>query len=113
MTGLWDPQAEQWLWQRRAAAELAAILAAHPELPAIAWTVGPAGCTLAGRVAPWAPATRVRAVFAGWATALGLHETLGPGAAAAGGVSYLRAGAQRNRVRLALTATVDDEPVRS
>jgi hypothetical protein len=37
-------QADRARWQRQAAAaELAAILDAHPGLPAIAWTVGPAG----------------------------------------------------------------------
>ena len=41
-------QADRARWQRQAAAELAAILDAHPGLPAIAWTVGPAGCVLAG-----------------------------------------------------------------
>ena len=114
MTGLWDPQTEQWLWQRRAAAELVAILAAHRDLPAIAWTVCPAGCTLAGRVDALTPAAQVHAAFADWRTALGLHQPLGSHAAAvdAGGAIYLWAGAERHRVRLALTATVfDDEAV--
>ncbi len=42
--------------ERRAAAELVAILTAHPDLPVIAWTVGPAGATLTGQVNGLAPA---------------------------------------------------------
>ena len=42
-------QADRVWWQRQAAGELALILDAHPGLPAIAWTAGPAGCVLAGR----------------------------------------------------------------
>ena len=63
VTGGWITQADRARWQRQAAAELAAILDAHPGLPAIAWTVGPAGCVLAGRVNGLAPAGRVRDVF--------------------------------------------------
>ena len=36
-------QADRARWQRQAAAELTAVLGAHPGLPAIAWTAGPAG----------------------------------------------------------------------
>ena len=43
-------QADRARRQRQAAGELARILDAHPELPAIAWTVGPAGCVLTGQV---------------------------------------------------------------
>jgi hypothetical protein len=42
-------EADRVRWQRQAAGELALILDAHPGLPAIAWTAGPAGCVLAGR----------------------------------------------------------------
>ena len=111
MTASWNTQVEQWLWQRRAAGELAAILAAHRDLPAIAWTIAPAGCTLAGKVNAAAPAGQVRAVFASWRAALGLHDGVGESVGGAGTV-YLRAMADRNRVRVRLTATVvDDEPV--
>ena len=71
-------QADRARWQRQAAAELARILGAHPELPAIAWTVGPAGCVLAGRVNGLAPPGRVREVFGAWRAALALDG--GPGA---------------------------------
>lgn len=111
MTGLWDPQLEQWLWQRRAVGELAAILAAHRDLPVIAWTVAAAGCTVAGQVNGLAPAGQVRATFAGWRAALGLHDGVGEYVGGAGSV-YLQAMADRNRVRVRLTATVsEDEPV--
>ena len=50
MTGAWITQADRDRWQRQAARELAAILDAHPGLPLIAWTVGPSGGSLSGRV---------------------------------------------------------------
>ena len=49
MSSSWIGQAERAAWQR-AAAELAAILDAHDDLPLITWTVGPAGSVLARRV---------------------------------------------------------------
>jgi len=111
VTASWNTPVEQRLWQRRAVGELTAILAAHQDLPAIAWTVAPAGCTLAGQVNAAAPAGQVRATFAGWRAALGLHDGVGEYAGGAGTV-YLQAMADRNRVRVRLTATVfDDEPV--
>jgi hypothetical protein len=111
VTGSPNTRVEQWLWQRRAVGELAAILAAHRDLPAIAWTVTSAGCTLAGQVNAAAPAGQVRAVFASWRAALGLHDGVGEHVGGAGTV-YLSALADRNRVRVRLTATVfDDEPV--
>ncbi|HEX2809700.1 MAG TPA: hypothetical protein VHN80_26345, partial [Kineosporiaceae bacterium] len=72
MTASWNTPVEQWLWQRRAAGELVAILAAHRDLPAVAWTVAAAGCTVAGQVNAAAAAGQVRATFAGWRAALGL-----------------------------------------
>ena len=111
MTASWNTQVEQWLWQRRAIEELAAMLAAHRDLPAIAWTVAPAGCTLAGQVNGLAPAGQVRATFAGWRAALGLHDGVGEYVGGAGTV-YLQAMADRHQVRVRLAATVfDDEPV--
>jgi hypothetical protein len=59
-------QADRARWQRRAAAELAAILDACPDLPCIAWTVGPAGSVLAGEVSGLAPAGQVRETFSAW-----------------------------------------------
>jgi hypothetical protein len=111
VTASWNTQVEQWLWQRRATAELATILAAHRDLPAIAWTVAPAGCTLAGQVSGLASSGQVRATFAGWRAALGLREIVGEHAGGDGTIC-LQAMADRQQVRVRLTATVfDDEPV--
>ena len=97
-------QADRARWQRQATAELAAILDAYPGLPAIAWTVGPAGCVLAGRVNGLAPAGGVRDVSGAWRAALALAEyrehQLG------GGTAWLHAAARRDLVRARLTATV-------
>ena len=93
-------------WQRQAAAELAAILDACRDLPCIAWTVGPAGRVLAGRVNGLAPAARVLETFRAWQAALALGETredqLG------GGATWLHAAARRHHVTVRLTATVFD-----
>ena len=72
MTGGWITQADRSRWQQRAAAELAAILAAHPELPVIAWTVTASGGALSGQVL--VPAAGRRGLFAQWRQALGLDE---------------------------------------
>jgi hypothetical protein len=93
-------------WQRRAAAELTAILAAHRDLPVIAWTLGPAGATLIGHVNSFASAQQVHRVFNAWRAALGLSEQRQT--ASGNGTAYLRAVVHRNRVRIALTATVSD-----
>jgi hypothetical protein len=112
VTASWNTQVEQWLWQRRAVGELAAILTAHRDLPAIAWTVTSAGCTLAGHVNALASAGQVRATYASWSEALGLDETAGERAGGGGGPVYLQAMADRHQVRVRLAATVfDDEPV--
>lgn len=104
MTGSWVTQADQGRWQRQAAGELARILDAHPQLPGIAWTVGPAGCVLAGRVSGLAPAGQVRDVFDAWRAALALEEyhehQLGSGAA------WLHAAARRHHVMVRLAAAV-------
>ena len=96
--------ADRVRWQRQAAGELARILDAHPRLAAIAWTAGPAGCVLAGRVNGLAPGEQVRDVFDAWRAALVLEEhrehQFG------GGVTWLHAAACRHLVRVRLTATV-------
>jgi hypothetical protein len=106
VTGYEISHEDQAGWQRRAAAELGRILAEQRGLPVIAWTVGPAGATLSGRVGGLAPAARVRAVFDAWRAALGLDEHR-PGTSA--GVTYLHAAADRNRVRVTLAAAVCDD----
>ena len=92
-------------WQRQAAAELAAILDDCAGLPCIAWTVGPAGAVLAGRVNGLAPAAQVRETFSAWRAALALDEVTetpsGNGTAV-----YLHARAMRNGVAVSVTATV-------
>ena len=107
MTGGWISQADRARWQRQAAGELARILDAHPLLPAITWTVGPAGSVLAGHVNGLAPAARVREVFGLWQAALALEEhrehRLGSGS------RWLHAAARRYHVTVRLTATVFDE----
>jgi len=97
-------EADRVRWQRQAAGELARILDAHPGLPAIAWTAGPAGCVLAGRVNGLAPAGQAWAVSGAWRAALALEEhrehQFG------GGATRLHAAARRHLVRVRLTATV-------
>jgi hypothetical protein len=103
VTGLfWVIQADRARWRRQAAAGLAAILDAHPGFAAIAWTAGPAGCMLAGRVNGLAPAGQVRDEFDAWRAALALEEYREhqPG----GGATWLHAAARRDLVRVRLTA---------
>ena len=105
MTGALEiTQADQAWWQRQAAGELARILDAYPQLPAIAWTVGPAGCVLAGRVSGLAPAGQVREVFDAWRAALALEEHHED--QLAGGAAWLHAAARRRQVKVRLAATV-------
>ena len=107
--GFTTDRGEQAWWQRRAAVELGRILDAHQELPPIAWTVGPAGCVLAGRVNGLAPAGHVRAVFGAWRTALALE--LGREQPGGAGMVFLHAAARRGGVKVRITATVFDDDV--
>ncbi len=72
MTGGWITQADRSRWQQRAAAELAAILEAHRDLPVIAWTVTASAGALSGQVL--APAAGRRGLFGEWRQALELDE---------------------------------------
>jgi hypothetical protein len=103
VTGGWITQADRSRWQREAAAGLAAILAAHPDTPVIAWTVTASGGALSGRVL--APAAGRRGLFGEWRQALGLDEVAetpsGNGTAA-----YLHARGVRGGVSVSVTATV-------
>ena len=96
-------QVERSLWQRRAAAELAAILRTHADLPILAWTVGSAGSVLLGRVAAPAATPEARAVFDTWKTALMLRES---SSTPTGGTVHPRAETRRNQVSVLVTATV-------
>lgn len=107
MSRSWISQGERAAWQRRAAAELAAILEAHADLPVITWTVGPAGSVLVGRVSGLAPAARVREVFAAWRQGLALEEERGH--QMSGGMTWLHAAARGHEVTVRLTATAFDD----
>jgi len=100
-------QADQARWQRQAAAELAAVLDGHGDLPCIAWTVGPAGSVLAGQVNGLAPAAQVRAAFGAWQSALVLEDYREH--QMSGGTMRLHAAARRHQVKVRLTATVFDD----
>jgi hypothetical protein len=107
VTGFEITHAERAGWQRRATRELAAILDTHRELPIIAWTVVPAASTLVGHVNGLGGADEVRQAFDTWRAALALGEDTETSSGSA--TVYLRAVARRNRVRLALTATVFED----
>ena len=64
MTGGWITQARRARWQQQAATELAVILAEHPDIPVIAWTVTASGGALSGQVL--APAVGRRGLFGEW-----------------------------------------------
>jgi hypothetical protein len=105
VTGGWVTQADRVRWQQRAAAELAAVLAGHPELPAIAWTVTASGGALSGQVL--IAAAGRRGLFGQWRKALELSDvTETP--AAGGTAVYLHARGVRNSVPVSVTATVFD-----
>jgi hypothetical protein len=105
VSGGWITQADRSRWQRRAAAGLAAILAAHPDTPVIAWTVTASGGALSGRVL--VPAAGRRGLFGEWRQALGLDEvTEIP--SANGAAAYLHARGVRGGVAVSVTATVFD-----
>ena len=105
MTGGWISQGDRSRWQQHAAAELAAMLAAHPDVPVIAWTVTASGGALSGQVL--APAAVRRGLFAEWRLALGLDEvTETP--SAGGTAVYLHARGVRGGVAVSVTATVFD-----
>jgi hypothetical protein len=102
VTDDWITQADRSGW-RRAAAELASILAAHPGIAVIAWTVAASGGALSSRVL--APAAGRRVLFGQWRQALGLDEvTETP--SANGTAVYLHARGARGGVPVSVTATV-------
>ena len=105
MTGGWITQADRARWQQKAAAGLAAILDANPDLPVIAWTVTASGGALSGQVL--APAAGRRQLFGQWRQALGLDEvTETP--SAIGMPVYLHARGVLSGVTVSVTATVFD-----
>jgi len=100
-------QVDRSWWQRQAAAQLGAILDAHPDLPAIAWTLAPTGSVLTGQVSGLAPAAQVRGVFGAWRLALALAEDREH--PMSGATTRLHAAARRGEVMVRLTATIFDE----
>jgi len=107
VSSTWIGQVERAAWQRQAAAELAAILDAHDDLPLITWTVGPAGSVLAGRVSGLFPAAQARSVFTAWQKGLALEEARED--QMSGGTTVLHAAARGRGVTVRLTATVHDD----
>ena len=105
VTSGWITQGDRARWQQQAAAELAAILAGHPGIPVIAWTVTASGGALSGQVL--VPAAGRRGLFGEWRQALGLDDVTetpsGTGAAV-----YLHARGVRGGVVVSVTATVFD-----
>ena len=95
--------AERAGWQRHVVAELARILDTHRDLPVIAWSVGAAGASLVGQVNAVAATVAVSQVFDAWRVALALGE---PGRSCGAGRVHLFASTDRNRVRVALVATL-------
>jgi len=105
VTGGWITQADRSRWQQRAAVELAAILAAHPDIPVLAWTVTASGGALSGQVL--APSAARRELFAQWRQALGLDEATE--IPSSGGTPvYLHARGVRGGVAVSIAATVFD-----
>jgi|SRR5580693_4206613 hypothetical protein len=105
VTGGWITQADRARWQQQAAAGLAAILEANPDLPVIAWTVTASGGALSGQVL--APAAGRRDLFAQWRRALGLDDvTETP--SATGTPVYLHARGVLGGVTVSVTAAVFD-----
>jgi hypothetical protein len=106
VTGGWITLADRARWQQRAAAELAAILAAHPDIPVLAWTVTASGGALSGQVLT--PAAGRRGLFGQWRESLGLDEaTEIP--SASGTAVYLHARGVRGGVAVSIAATVFDD----
>jgi len=99
----WVTQADRAHWQQQASAELSAILAAHPDLPAISWTITPGGGLTGQALVPGDP-HRSRELFTAWWQALELHDlqetTRGDG------TDYVRVHASRGTIRVTLTAVV-------
>jgi len=99
----WVSQADRAQWQQQASAELAAILAAHQDLPAITWTITPGGGLTGQALVPGDPRGS-RELFTAWREALGLQDvqetTMGDG------TGYVRVHASRGSLRVSLTAVV-------
>ena len=106
MTGGWITQADRSRWQQRAAAELAVILAAHPDLKLLAWNVTAAAGGLSGQVL--VPAEGRRELFGQWQRALALEEAAEI-PSGTGTPVYLHARGVRGGVTVSIAAAVFDD----
>jgi hypothetical protein len=95
----WVTHADRGRWQQQAVRELAAILDEGAGLPPLAWSVGPAGGSLAGQ----AGGAGARAAFTAWRQALAMDDVLETPVSRG---TWLRARAWRGGVRVTVTATV-------
>jgi hypothetical protein len=106
----WVTQADRARWQQQALAELSAILAAHPGLPAISWTITPSGGLTGQALVPGDPHGS-RELFTAWREALELHDvretTMGDG------TCYVRVQTSRGTIRVTLTAIVASPDTRT
>jgi hypothetical protein len=106
--------AERAAWQRQAARSLAAILAGHPHLPVITWTLSTAGATLTGHITTGQSPHHTEQIFTAWATALDLtwRPIPHPASAHLGARprTHLRAQGQHHGTPIGLTATIDHDP---
>jgi hypothetical protein len=106
VSGGWITQGDRSRWQQQAAAELAAILAAHPDLPLLAWTVTASAGGLSGQVL--VPAEGRRGLFGQWRQALGLEEATEI-LSSTGTPVYLHARGARSGVTVSIAATVFED----
>jgi len=104
-------QADRSRWQREAARQLAAILDEHAELPAIIWMISRTGGINGSIDTPAASAPEVSATFAAWQQALGLDDVARDRVDQGGTVTWLRARAERNGVRVSVQARLFTEAV--
>jgi hypothetical protein len=108
VSGGWITQADRSRWQQRAAAELSAILAAHPDLPLLAWTVTASAGGLSGQIL--VPGADRRGLFGLWRQALGLGlEEATEIPSGTGMPVYLHARGVRSGVTVSIAATVFDD----
>jgi hypothetical protein len=107
-------QADRYQWQRAAVRELAAILEAHADLPAITWTIGPTGSLKGSVISGLAADAEARVTFGAWRRALRLGA-IGDHPVSNNTAMHLRGSVRRNGIKITVTASVpanvDEEPV--
>jgi hypothetical protein len=105
----WVSQADQAQWQQQASAELATIIAAHPDLRAISWTITPGGRIKGQALVPGDPRSSGE-LFTAWRQALELRDV--QETTMSDGTSHVRARGTRGTVRLTLTVVVASLDIR-